>query len=241
VNSEGDRNPRAIEIPSIYIGLLGVLYVTEDIVNTVPGQAAVDGPIDAQLIYSRDGVNWRHFEDRTPILPRGSAITDRRLSLSDKHEFDSGMILFTAKEPLVEDDGIHWYYTGSTQTHGELLKDKVMSIGRASWRLDGFVSLDAGHFGGIVETVPLILPSGQLVVNADASQGSLAVELLSPAGETLPGFSRQDCTAVRSDSVRHNICWQDHQKPPADQPLRLRFHLDTAQLYSFRVGMAEYE
>ena len=138
-----DRIGSAIEIPSIYIGLLGVLYVTEDIVNTVPGQAAVDGPIDAQLVYSRDGVNWRHFEDRTPILPRGSAITDRRLSLSDKHDFDSGMILFTAKEPLVEDDGIHWYYTGSTQTHGKLLKDKVMSIGRASWRLDGFVSLDA--------------------------------------------------------------------------------------------------
>ena len=28
---------------------VGVLYVIEDIVNTVPGQAAVDGPIDAQL------------------------------------------------------------------------------------------------------------------------------------------------------------------------------------------------
>ena len=48
-----ERIARAIEIPSIYIGILGVLYVTEDILNTVPGQAAVDGPIDAQFVYSR--------------------------------------------------------------------------------------------------------------------------------------------------------------------------------------------
>ena len=222
VNSEGDRNPRAIEIPSIYIGLLGVLYVTEDIVNTVPGQAAVDGPIDAQLIYSRDGVNWRHFEDRTPILPRGKG-----------GEFDSGMILFTAKEPLVEDDGIHWYYTGSTQTHGELLKDKVMSIGRASWRLDGFVSLDADD--GVVETVPLRLPDGRLEVNVDASEGSLAVDVLSPDGQVQPGFSAETCTPIRGDHVRHSVRWGDRGLNQAEQPCRLRFRLKGAKLYSFRL------
>ena len=227
------RNPRAIEIPSIYIGLLGVLYVTEDIVNTVPGQAAVDGPIDAQLIYSRDGVKWHHFEDRTPVIPRGSAITDRRLSLSDKHGFDSGMILFTAKEPLVEDDGIHWYYTGSTQTHGKLLKDKVMSIGRASWRLDGFVSLDADD--GVVETVPLRLPDGRLEVNVDASGGSLAVDVLSPDGQVQPGFSAETCTPIRGDHVRHSVRWGDRGLNQAEQPCRLRFRLKGAKLYSFRL------
>ena len=118
---------------------------------------------------------------------------------------------------------------------------KTATIARASWRLDGFVSLDAGHFGGVVETVPLNLPSGQLVVNADASQGSLAVELLSPAGETLPGFSSEDCAAIHSDGVRHVVRWQDRDQLPAGQPLRLRFHLDTAQLYSFRIGKAEVE
>lgn len=97
------------------------------------------------------------------------------------------------------------------------------------------------QFGGTVETVPLTLPSGQLVVNADASQGSLVVELLSPEGETVPGYSSQDCTAIDSDSVRHVIRWQDNQRLPTGQQLRLRFHLDTAQLYSFRVNTAEHE
>ncbi|MDE0300752.1 MAG: hypothetical protein OXN17_19105 [Candidatus Poribacteria bacterium] len=207
---------------SIYVGILGVLYVTEDIVNTVPGQAAVDGPIDAQFVYSRDGVNWHHFEDRTQVLPRGKG-----------GEYDSGMILFTAKEPLVEDDEIHWYYTGSTQTHGKLLKDKVMSIGRASWRLDGFVSLDAAD--GVVETVPLQMPDGGLEVNVDASAGSLAVEVLSPDGGVQSGYSAESCTSIRGDHVRHPVRWGDRGLNRAEQPCRLRFRLKGARLYSFRI------
>ena len=216
------HNMSGVPYDGIYVGMLGVLYVTEDIVNTAPGQAAVDGPIDVQLIYSRDGVNWRHFEDRTPILPRGK-----------DGDYDSGMILFTAKEPLVEDDEIHWYYTGSTQTHGKLLKDKVMSIGRASWRLDGFVSLDGDD--GVVETVLLRLPDGRLEVNVDASGGSLGIEVLSPDGRVQPGFSAEDCTPIRGDHVRHSVRWGDLDLNQAGQPCRLRFLLKSAKLYSFRI------
>ena len=96
-----------------------------------------------------------------------------------------------------------------------------------------------GHFGGTVETVPLNLPAGQLVVNADASQGSLAIELLSADGETIPGFSLQDCTALPSDSVRHAVRWQNRERLPTGRPLRLRLHLDTAQLYSFHINEVE--
>ena len=161
-----------------------------------------------------------------PILPRGK-----------DGGFDSGMILFTAKEPLVEDDRIHWYYTGSTQTHGKLLKDKVMSIGRASWRLDGFVSLDADD--GVVETVPLQLPDGRLEVNVDASGGSLAVEVLSPDGRPQPGFSVDACTPVRGDGVRHPVRWGKRGLHQANQPCRLRFRLKGAKLYSFSVAPHE--
>ena len=80
----------------IYIGILSVLYVTADIAKPLMGQAGVDGPIDAQLVYSRDGVTWHHFEDCSPIIPRG-----------DVGSFDSGMIIFTAKEPLAKDNRMH--------------------------------------------------------------------------------------------------------------------------------------
>ena len=208
----------------IYIGILSVLYVTADIAKPLTGQAGVDGPIDAQLVYSRDGVTWHHFEDRSPIIPRG-----------DVGSFDSGMIIFTAKEPLVKDNGMHWYYTGSTETHGGLLKDKVMSIGRASWRLDGFVSLDADANGGTVETVPLRIPDGRLEVNVDATQGSLAVEVLFPDGRIQPGFSAKTCSPIRGDHLHHPVNWTQIDLTQAQQPLRLRFSLRQAKLYSFRI------
>lgn len=207
------------------------------------------------VAHSADGLVWNEY-DVNPILMNSTetleAITVAHHSRSGEYfafhrrwgdigSFDAGCILCSVDRPIVQGDEVWHFYTAINTMHGGPMPPKTATIARASWRLDGFVPFDAGHFGGTVETVPLTLPSGQLVVNADASQGSLAVELLSPEGETVPGYSSQDCTAVDSDSVRHVIRWQNNQGVPTDQPLRLRFHLDTAQLYSFRVKTTEHE
>lgn len=68
------------------------------------------------------------------------------------------MLVGTAKEPVVVGDQTHWYYTGATCTHGSALPDRHKSIGRASWRTEGFVSLDTVEQQGVVETVLLRLP-----------------------------------------------------------------------------------
>ena len=110
-----------------------------------------------------------------------------------------------------------------------------MSIGRASWRLDGFVSLDADANGGVIETVPLRLPNGQLQVNVDATKGSLTVEVLFPDGSTPPGFSVEACTPIKGDHLHHTGSWTQIDLTQAQQPLRLRFSLRWAKLYSFRI------
>ena len=74
---------------------------------------------------------------------------------------------------------------------------KTISIGLAKWRLDGFVSLDAGHFGGVVETVPLQLSGEGLEVNVDAGAGSLAVEALTAAGEPSDRFHSRGLSDCR--------------------------------------------
>ena len=116
---------------NIYIGIPGVLYVTGP--GAAEHEIPIDGPIDAQFVSSRDGFNWEYPDsDRTPIIPRGESGT-----------FDTGMIMGTAIEPIITDDEIRWYYTGTVHTHGAQMKDRHKEIGLAKWRLDGFVSLDA--------------------------------------------------------------------------------------------------
>jgi len=186
-------------------------------------QAPWDGPIAAQLVHSRDGYNWHRFEDRSPIIARG-----------EPGSFDAGCILCSADRPIVVGDEVWHYYTAVSTMHGGPMPPKTISIGLAKWRLDGFVSLDAGHFDGVIETVPLQLSGEGLEVNVDASDGSLAVEVLSAAGEPLPGFTREDCQTVGTDGVRQAVRWSGDARLPVGQPLRLRFYLQDARLYSFR-------
>ena len=102
------------------------------------------------------------------------------------------MIIGTAKEPIMDDatGELHWYYTGATCTHGSALRDRHKCIGRATWRSDGFISLDAAEATeAAFETVGLKLPSDagglQVEVNANV-RGSLVVSLLGEYTRTLP-------------------------------------------------------
>ena len=207
-----------------FLGLLNVFKVQRKIKDQAPGDATDDGPIDVQLTHSRDGLRWERFEDRTAIIPNGEPGT-----------YDAGCILQCATEPVIFQDELWVYYTAINTTHGGRLADKVASIGRASWRLDGFVSLDAGSAGGMVETVPLRSPGGHLEVNADASGGTVLVEILSAEGEPLSGYAAGDCAAIQADGVRQVACWKRGDELPANQPIRLRFHLNNAKLFSFRI------
>ena len=166
--------------------------------------------------------------EQTPIIPGGKRGT-----------YDGGMIMGTATQPIIDTNAIHWYYTGAQHTHGLDLKDRYKAIGRVTWRLDGFVSLDADK--GVVETVPLYIPSGNIYINAATKGGSVGVEVLSSTGQIQSGFSLDDCSLLTGDSTRHRIQWKssvDGERTLSDacQPLRFRFVLNRAQLYSFCIN-----
>ena len=213
-----------------FVGLLPVFRVT----SYEPGRRGVDGadvsawdgPIEAQLASSADGLQWQRFEDRAPIIPRGPA-----------GSFDAGCILGLADAPVIADDRLWIYYTAVNTTHGGPMPPKEITIGLASWRLDGFVSLEAGAEGGVVETIPLSAGGPQLEVNLEAPGGSLEVEALAPDGRVLPGCSRAECRPVAGDSVRAAVRWKERSGLDPSRRLRLRFHLRDGRLYSF--GFAE--
>lgn len=186
-------------------------------------QSNADGPIDIQLVHSRDGRSWHRCSDRSPVIPLGP------------YPYDSGSILGLCNAPVIHNDQMWMYYTAMTTTHGGYLPDKVMSIARASWRIDGMVSLRAEKEEGFVETV-LLKPEGrQLIVNADAGNGVLLSELTDEKGQPLEGYAKQDCIPVQADSVRQPVRWRNKNTLPENEAIRIRFYLKSGDLFSYTI------
>ena len=235
----------------IYLGLLWVfdisgwgppLWGQTDFVRR-PGAGGEDGPVYVQLTSSRDLVNWQRVGERQPFLPLGPA-----------GSHDAGQI-YTVNRPLIVGDEIWIYYSGATCTHGhpkywategdhypriaEALDRATPAtadtINLATLRLDRWVSVDGGQDKGTLTTKPISFTGKRLVINADARGGAVAAELLNAAGDPIPGFGRDNCRPFRGDSVRHVLKWRDGSNLGSlqDTPVRLRFILTNAKLYSF--------
>ncbi len=187
-----------------------------------PQQSKHDGPIDVQLVHSRDGRTWHRLKDRSPVIPNGP------------YPYDAGCILGVANGPVSVDDQLWLYYTAITTTHGGCLPEKQITVARAAWRRDGFVSLDASQKPGIVETVLLKPIGNRLTINADAAKGRITVEVLDAQGQPAPGYSRGDCLELTGDSLRHEVSWKEHSTLPPGA-IRLRFHFENTHLYSYRI------
>ena len=216
----------------IFLGLVAVLQVTRihGQVRRDLWQSPVDGPCATELVYSHDGVRWCRLEERAPVIPTGGL-----------GRFDGGMILAVANAPVVAGDEMWIYYSAFNTWHGATMPPKRATIGLAKWRRDGFVSLDANYTGGEVETVPLETAAGALYVNADASRGSLRVEVLDASGEVIPGYARADCTPINGDGARLRVRWRDRSMLPESDSLRLRFLPVGAGLFSFSVVRVDAE
>lgn len=186
-----------------------------------PGQSPWDGPIDVQLAMSPDGRRWERTEPRDAVIPLGPA-----------GRFDSGAILGVATTPVVTGEETWLYYTAINTGHGGPMPPKRITIGRASWRREGFVSLGTAG-AGVIETHALRLTGDRLWVNADASRGSLRVELLDETGRALDGFGVAQSVALTGSEVRQVVQWLGKAGPPGDATVRLRFILEHARLFSF--------
>ena len=87
-------------------------------------------------------------------------------------------------------------------------------------------------------TRPVRFTGAHFFVNADARFGNLAVEVLDERGEPYPGYSANDCrTLVREDSTKRAVAWKGGDLSRfAGKPVRFRFNLRVASLYSFWVS-----
>ena len=90
--------------------------------------------------------------------------------------------------------------------------------------------------GGELRTRPLRFQGDKLVLNfTTGAKGSLAVELQDLEGRPLEGFSLKDCQPLSGDAVAQTVTWKGTSlNRLAGTPVRLRFVLRDADLFSFR-------
>lgn len=112
-----------------------------------------------------------------------------------------------------------------------------VQIRRGVLRTDGFVSVHADVPGGEFVTHPLVFDGDRLVMNFSTSAaGSIQVELLDAGRNPLPDFTLSDCPEIFGDSTEQPVSWTigSNLRRFAGQPVRLRFVLKDADLYSIR-------
>ena len=108
---------------------------------------------------------------------------------------------------------------------------------RYTLRLDGFVSISAPMSGGELLTKPFTFNGNALHLNfATSAAGALRVEIQDVTGNAITGYSLEECNVLFGDTVDRQVTWATGADTSAiaNQPVRLRFELRDADLYSFR-------
>jgi hypothetical protein len=108
---------------------------------------------------------------------------------------------------------------------------------RLTLRIDGFVSVNAPYDGGELLTKPLRFDGGKLEINySTGAAGGIRVEVQGEDGRPVTGFSADDCPEIVGDEIAHLVRWKggNDLSKLRDQPVRLRFVMKDADLYSLR-------
>jgi hypothetical protein len=193
--------------------------------------------IDIELITSRDSFNWERPFRKEFFLAR-----------SKKGLFDSRSI-FTNSTPIVHGDEMRFYYGAYNEAPLGGVKSEPgqrSGVGMASIPLDRFAGLRPVPKSsqatlrkpleniGQVTLRPLDLSACRAItVNADATKGTIRVELLNEDGYRVQGYAKDDAVAIQGDSLRHRVAWEKgtlEQLPPGSYLVRL--HLDNATVFA---------
>jgi len=213
---------------SMYVGFLQIYRAAEP-------EGYFHGPLWLELVSSRDGMHWNRVEPDTTIRQIYSLQDTSRpplLNVGKCREFDYGMVI--APTPVLVGDELWLYYTGYDELHDWL--PYKSAIGLAKLRKDGFVSLDADEVPGEIVTTRFEGVGGILQVNYVARRGAIRVEVLDADGQVIPGYGSTDCEPLTEDSVRGVVSWKTKKELPTGVPVRFRFILEHARLYSFMAG-----
>lgn len=185
---------------------------------------------DSLFMSSRDGVNFDRYNEA--FLRPGPG---RKENWFYGDNYINRGIVTTPSPVSGAPDELSFYV--SEGSRGDRSKAVDKAFRRYTLRLDGFVSVNASHDGGEVVTRPLTFSGESLVVNFSASAaGQLRVEIQDARGHPLDGYELESCVTLLGDDVERTVTWEnDRDLSRFDgSPVRLRFRLIDADLFSFR-------
>ena len=185
-----------------------------------------NGISESVFMTSRDGVHWdrRFMEAFLRPGPDPNNWTDRNMNIG------VGVAPTSSTE-------LSLYYI-------EHYRHPSIRLRRATLRTDGFCSVHAPYAGGELVTKPLTFDGEELVLNHSASAvGSLRVEIQDATGQPLDGYHLSEIVEIYGDEIERVVAW--HAEPQygsasadvgalAGQPVRIRFVMKDADLYSIR-------
>ena len=181
---------------------------------------------DSVFISSRDGFHFREGND-VFVQP----------GLRTKHNWcygDNFLGLNILETESLDDDSereLSFFALESYQTGGD------SRLRRYVLRIDGFSSLHAKSKTGTVTTKPVQFSGNQLSLNCSTSAaGTIRVELQRADGTVIPGFSAEDSDLIYGDTLDRRVTWKGNPDLGAvgDEPIRIRFVMTEADIYSLR-------
>jgi len=110
-------------------------------------------------------------------------------------------------------------------------------VRRYSLRLDGFSSVRASHRSGEMMTKSLLFSGRELELNyATSAAGSMRVEIRDESNKPIPGYSLREAVDIFGNRIAGRAVWKKGTDVGqlAGRPIRLRFVMRDADLYSLR-------
>ncbi len=184
----------------------------------------VKGISDGVFMTSRDGVDFHRWGE---AFVRPGLQPERWINRNNMTAW--GILQTKAADPGMPDE-LSIYSTEAYYIPGDRLR-------RFTIRMDGFVSVNAKYPGGELVTKPLVFDGKELVINFSTSAiGFVRAEITDADGAVIPGFAMDDCEEIFGDEIEHVVSWKGGSDVGAlaGKPVRLRFAMRDADLYSIR-------
>ena len=181
---------------------------------------------DSLLIASRDGVHFKMWME---------AFLRPGLRTADNWVYGDNYIAWHVVE--TEADMAHAPRELSLYATESYWTGNASYLRRFTLRTDGFVSAYGPYEGGTLVTKPLVFDGKNLKLNFSTSAaGSIRVALEHPDGTPIEGFSLEDSEVTFGDDLDRIVPWKDDKdlSELAGKPVRVRFELRDADLYSFQ-------